>query len=105
MLLEVPKADVVLVNPTHVAVAIKYDGAKMDAPVVIAKGPDLLARRIRQIARDNDVPVVHRPSLARTLYQLADVGKPIPEALFVAVAEVLAMIYRLRQKRLGAATE
>ena len=101
MLQEVPKADVVLANPTHVAVAIKYDGVVMDAPTVIAKGPDLLAQTIKDIARKHDVPVLHRPELARALYRSVDVGKAIPDTLFVAVAEVLAMIYRLRKQRQG----
>ena len=101
MLQEVPKADVIVTNPTHVAVALRYDAAEMDAPTVVAKGPDLLAEKIKEIARAHDVPVVHRPELARTLYDTVEVGEAVPEALFVAVAEVLAMIYRLRNKRLN----
>jgi flagellar biosynthesis protein FlhB len=95
---EVPKADVVLVNPTHVAVAIRYDTG-MEAPTVVAKGADLMADRIRQIARAYGVPIVHRPELARTLYAGVKVGGAIPQDLYVAVAEILALIYRLRQKR------
>lgn len=101
MLHEVPKADVVLANPTHVSVALKYDSATMDAPVVLAKGPDLMAEQIKEIARANGVPIVYRPELARALFAAAEVGKPVPETLFVAVAEVLAMIYRLRNKKLS----
>jgi flagellar biosynthesis protein FlhB len=96
MLREVPKADVVLVNPTHYAVALKYDAKSMKAPVVLAKGADFLAEKIKEIARANAVPVLERPELARTLHAAVDVGEAIPEALFVAVAEVLALIYRLR---------
>lgn len=96
MLQEVPKADVVLVNPTHVAVAMKYDPEAMDAPVLTAKGADLLSKRIRQIARKHGVPILHRPHLARVLYATVDVGRAIPEVLYVAVAEVLALIYRSR---------
>ena len=101
MLQEVPEADVVLANPTHVAVALKYDRPTMDAPHLVAKGADLLAEKIKDIAREHDVPIVHRPELARAVYAGVELGQPIPEALFVAVAEVLAMIYRLRQRRSG----
>lgn len=101
MLQEVPKADLVLVNPTHVAVALKYKPGSMQAPVVVAKGPDLLAQKIKEIARANNVPIVHRPELARALFGAAEVGEPVPETLFVAVAEVLAMIYRLRGKSMA----
>jgi flagellar biosynthetic protein FlhB len=96
---EVPKASVVLVNPTHVAVAIRYDAKTMDAPVLVAKGADHMAEKIREIARAYGVPVIRRPELARTIYASVKPGNPIPEKLYVAVAEVLAMIYRLRRKR------
>ena len=99
MLKEVPKADVVLVNPTHVAVALRYEGKTMDAPVLVAKGADHLAEKIKEIARAYGVPIVRRPELARTIYSTVEPGHPIPEALYVAVAEVLAMIYRLRRKK------
>jgi len=99
MLQDVAEADVVLANPTHVAVAIKYDADKMAAPTVVAKGPDFLAQKIKEIARENNVPVIHRPELARAVYKSTDLGQTIPETLFVAVAEVLAMIYRLKKKR------
>ncbi|MHC4716344.1 MAG: flagellar biosynthesis protein FlhB [Planctomycetota bacterium] len=102
---DVPTADVVIANPTHVAVALKYDPQVMDAPIVVAKGADLLCEKIKEIAGEHNIPVVHRPELARTLYQSVDVDEAIPESLFVAVAEVLAMIYRLRQRRLGKAGE
>lgn len=99
MLKEVPKADVVLVNPTHVAVALKYDGKTMEAPVLVAKGADHLAEKIKEIARAYGVPVMRRPELARTIYSTVESGGPIPEDLYMAVAEVLAMIYRLRRKK------
>ncbi|MGD2094434.1 MAG: flagellar biosynthesis protein FlhB [Phycisphaerales bacterium] len=99
ILQEVPKASVVLVNPTHVAVALRYEAKTMEAPVMVAKGADHLAEKIREIARAYGVPIVRRPELARTIYSTVEPGNPIPEALFVAVAEVLAMIYRLRRKK------
>jgi len=99
MLQEVPKANVVLVNPTHVAVALRYETETMEAPVVVAKGADHLAEKIREVARAYGVPIIRRPELARTMYSTVDIGNPIPEALYVAVAEVLAMIYRLRHRK------
>ncbi|MFW6061376.1 MAG: flagellar biosynthesis protein FlhB [Planctomycetota bacterium] len=99
MLQDVPDADVVVANPTHFAVALSYDGGKMDAPQVVAKGADLLAQQIKKVAAENGVPVVERPPLARALYASAEVGQSVPENLFVAVAEVLAMVYRMRRKR------
>jgi len=99
MLQEVPKASVVLVNPTHVAVALRYEAKGMEAPVMVAKGADHLAEKIREIARAYGVPIVSRPELARAIYSTVKPGNPIPEALYVAVAEVLAMIYRLRHKK------
>ena len=97
MLQEVPKANLILVNPTHVAVAIKYDAAKMTAPMVLAKGGDNLCEKIKEIARANGIPIIHRPELARAIFKTVEPGNPIPEALYVAVAEVLALIYRLRK--------
>jgi flagellar biosynthetic protein FlhB len=96
---EVPKATVVLVNPTHVAVALRYEAKTMEAPVVVAKGADHLAEKIREIARAYGVPVVRRPELARTIYSTVEPGSFIPETLYVAVAEVLALIYRLRHSK------
>jgi flagellar biosynthetic protein FlhB len=98
MLQSVPEADVVVTNPEHVAVALKYESDAMEAPQVVAKGADLLAGRIREIARANDVPIVRRPELARTLYATCEVGGFVPETLYLAVAEVLATIYRLRRR-------
>ena len=102
MLQEVPKASVVLVNPTHVAVALLYEAKTMESPVMLAKGADHLAEKIREIARAYGVPIVRRPELARTIYSTVKPGNPIPESLYVAVAEVLAMIYRLRRKKRNA---
>ncbi len=98
MMKEVPTADVVVTNPTHYAVALRYDAASMEAPVVVAKGMRLLARRIRQVAVENDVPIVEKPELARTLYKALDVGQSVPENLFRAVAEVLAFVYRIDRR-------
>jgi flagellar biosynthetic protein FlhB len=92
----VAKADVVIVNPTHYAVALRYDEGSDRAPVVVAKGVDELAEKIREIARKNDVPIVARPPLARALHKAVKEGHPIPANLFRAVAEVLAYVYRLR---------
>ena len=101
MLQAVPTADVVVTNPTHFAVALKYDSSSMDAPQVVAKGADLLCQRIKDLAREHNVPILERPPLARTLYASCEVGQSVPETLFVAVAEILAMIYRLRKQRQG----
>jgi flagellar biosynthesis protein FlhB len=95
----VPSADVVVTNPTHYAVALKYEPGKMAAPVVVAKGADLMAKTIRQIAQKHDVPIVEKPELARALFAAVDEGQAVPETLFFAVAEVLAMIFKLRKKK------
>ncbi len=96
---EVPKATVVLVNPTHVAVALRYDAKTMEAPILVVKGAEHLAEKIREIARAYGVPIITKPELARAIYSTVKPGSPIPESLYVAVAEVLAMIYRLRHKK------
>jgi flagellar biosynthesis protein FlhB len=93
---EVPKADVVVTNPTHFAVALKYDRATQTAPVVVAKGADLMAKRIRELARAHNVPVIEDPPLARALYREVDVQGVIPPEFFRAVAELLAFVYRQR---------
>ena len=98
MMQEVPKADVVITNPVHFAVALKYDASKMGAPRCIAKGQDLVAQRIRSIAEENEVPVVENRPLAQELYRRVEIGDEVPEDLFTAVAEVLAYIYRLKGK-------
>jgi flagellar biosynthesis protein FlhB len=92
----VPKADFVVMNPTHYAVAIKYDEKTMGAPQVIAKGSDLLALKIRDIAKNHAIPVLQSPMLARALYAHAELDQDIPSALYTAVAQVLAYVYRLR---------
>jgi flagellar biosynthetic protein FlhB len=97
MMAEVPKADVVVTNPTHFAVAIKYE-AGMEAPVVIAKGSDFIAQRIREIAKENDVTIVENKPLAQALFKSAEIGDLIPPDLYKAVAEVLAYVYRLKRK-------
>jgi flagellar biosynthetic protein FlhB len=96
MLTQVPLADLVVMNPTHYAVALKYDDAKMGAPRVVAKGADLLAMKIRDLARDAKVPVLQAPPLARALYAHCEVDQEIPARLFSAVAQVLAWVYALR---------
>jgi flagellar biosynthetic protein FlhB len=96
MMQAVPKADVVVTNPTHVAVALRWDEKEMKAPQVVAKGRDWLAERIKQIARENRVPVLERPVLAHTLYEAVEVGMEIPPKLYYAVAEVLAFVLRKR---------
>ncbi|MBN2589560.1 MAG: flagellar biosynthesis protein FlhB [Sedimentisphaerales bacterium] len=99
MLQDVPKATVVLVNPTHYAVAIRYDPKTMEAPILVAKGADHMAEKIREVARAYGVPIISKPELTRTIYAAVEPGKQIPEDLYVAVAQVLAMIYRLRNKK------
>lgn len=96
MMAEVPKADVIVTNPTHFAVALRYAEGEMRAPVVVAKGATLIAERIRAIAEDEGIPVVRIPPLARALYRHAEIGDEIPAALYTAVAEVLAWVYQLR---------
>jgi flagellar biosynthetic protein FlhB len=96
---EVPTADVVITNPTHYAVALKYEAGSDTAPRVVAKGADLLAQRMKVIARQHDVPLVENKPLARALYQTVEIGKAIPPELYQAVAEVLAFVYSLRRQR------
>jgi flagellar biosynthetic protein FlhB len=97
----VPKADVVVTNPTEFAVALKYDVEEMRAPTVVAKGRNLLAQRIREIAIASGVPIVERPPLARALFKMVQVGQEIPEQFYKAVAEVLAYVYELSGRGLG----
>lgn len=105
MLAAVPNADLVVMNPTHYAVALQYDEKKMGAPRVVALGADLLALRIRDIAREAKVPVLQAPPLARALYQHGELDKEIPGALFSAVAQVLAYVYQLRAAMAGDAPQ
>jgi len=98
MMQDVPTADVVVTNPTHFAVALRYRGDEMAAPKVIAKGQDLIAQRIKQIARENNVPVVENKPLARALFAAVEVDQEIPYDLFQGVAQILAYIYSLKRR-------
>jgi flagellar biosynthetic protein FlhB len=100
---DVPSADVVVTNPTELAVALKYDPQTMPAPVVVAKGAGLIAQRIRRIALEHEIPIVERKPLAQILYKTVDVGKPIPLEQYQAVAEVLKYVYQLKGKRMPTA--
>jgi flagellar biosynthetic protein FlhB len=104
MMRDVATADVILVNPTHVAVALKYS-ADQGAPRVIAKGADEIARQIREIATDNRIPIVRQIPLARALYAACEVGQEIPPDLYVAVARILAFLFTLRQRGRSTAGE
>jgi flagellar biosynthesis protein FlhB len=99
MMKDVPTATAVIVNPTHYAVAIRYEMEKMSAPVVVAKGKNYIARRIRKIAIENQVPIIENPPLAQALYKAAEVGQEIPAHLYRAVAEILAYVYKLMKGR------
>lgn len=98
MMQEVPNADVVITNPTHFAVALKYDGATMEAPEIIAKGQDYMALRIKEIAKEHGIMTIENKPLARALYGRSEIGEAIPGDLFQAVAEVLAYVYKLKGK-------
>ena len=98
MMQEVPKADALIVNPTHFSVAILYDRDVMEAPEVTAKGIDHMALRMRTVARENSVPILERPELARDLYANVEIGETIPERFYKAIAEILAFVYRLRRR-------
>jgi len=98
MMQEVPKADALIVNPTHFSVAVLYDRDVMAAPEVTAKGADHMALRMRTIARENNVPILERPELARDLYANVEIGEDIPERFYKAIAEILAFVYRLRKR-------
>jgi flagellar biosynthetic protein FlhB len=95
---EVPRADLVITNPTHVAVALRYDRKRDAAPTVVAKGADLMAKTIRELAKAHQVPIVENPPLARSLYKSVEMGQMIPAELFRAVAELLAHVYRQRER-------
>lgn len=98
MMQAVPTADVVVTNPTHYAVALQYDSDKFDAPIIVAKGKGYLAQKIKEIARANDVPIVRDVYVAQTLYKTAEIGDEIPEELYQAVAEILAIVYRMQNR-------
>ena len=101
MMAQVPKADVIITNPTHFAVALQYDNAKMAAPVVLAKGADRIAERIREVAAENAIPLVSNPPLARALYDTVDVDEAIKTEHYRAVAEVISYVYKLKGKKKG----
>jgi flagellar biosynthesis protein FlhB len=98
MMAAVPEADVVVTNPTHISVALKYDRDKFQAPIVVAKGADNLAAKIRELAKKSDVPLVENKPLARTLYKTVDIGQVVPANLFRAIAEILAQVYKIKNK-------
>ncbi|PLS16691.1 flagellar biosynthesis protein FlhB [Bacillus sp. M6-12] len=98
MMQEVPNADVVITNPTHYAIALKYDESKLEAPYVVAKGVDFLAQKIKYVAKENDVIFMENRPLARALYDQAEIGQAIPEEFFKAVAEILAFVYKTKGK-------
>ena len=100
MMAAVPEADVVITNPTRIAVAVKYDNNSMEAPVVVAKGQEHIAARIREIARENNIPLVENPPVARLLHSKVEIGAAIPEELFKAVAEILAYVYSLKGNKI-----
>lgn len=98
MMAAVPEAEVVVTNPTEIAVALRYDGATMDAPRVVAKGRRLIADRIRELAIEHSVPIVENRTLARTLFASVEVGQAVPETAYQAVAEVLAYVYQIERR-------
>ena len=98
MMQDLKTADVVITNPTHYAVAVKYDQNESSAPVVVAKGEDYLAAKIKEAAKENEIEIVENKPLARMLYANVDIGAQIPPELYQAVAEVLAFVYNLKNK-------
>jgi flagellar biosynthetic protein FlhB len=96
MMQDLPKADVVVVNPTHYAVALRYDDKTMRAPVVVAKGLDLIALKIREVATEHSIPILEAPPLARALHRSVEIGDEIPSGLYAAVAQVLTYVFQLR---------
>jgi flagellar biosynthetic protein FlhB len=101
MMQDVPKADVIITNPEHYAVALQYDGEKKDAPVVLAMGIDFMAAQIRTIAQQHNIQIIRSPALARALYYNSDIGQVIPRSLFNAVAQILAMLFQLKNKEIS----
>ncbi|MHA1539302.1 MAG: flagellar biosynthesis protein FlhB [Alphaproteobacteria bacterium] len=99
MMQEVPKADVVITNPTHYAIALRYDMAEMASPTLVAKGADLVAKKIRELAIENDIPIVENPPLARALFDNVELNEEVPEAHYKAVAEVISYVFGLKKKR------
>ena len=101
MMHAVPRATVVVTNPTHFAVALEWDEMQMEAPVVIAKGADLVAKRIRDLAKEHSIPIMENPPLARTLYDKVEIDQAIPPNLYAAVAQVIAFVYKLKRKTIA----
>jgi flagellar biosynthetic protein FlhB len=101
MMAAVPRATVVVTNPTHFAVALEWDEITMDAPILTAKGADLMARRIRELAREHDIPIMENPPLARALYDKVELDSPVPPNLYAAVAQVIAFIYKLKNRTIA----
>ncbi|WP_198305147.1 flagellar biosynthesis protein FlhB [Arcobacter vandammei] len=99
MMSSVPSADVIITNPTHYAVALNYDNTKNKAPLVVAKGIDFIALRIKEIARENDIPIIENPALARSLFEQIEVDKEIPSDFYKAMAEIFSYVYELKRKR------
>jgi flagellar biosynthetic protein FlhB len=99
MMSSVPEADVVITNPTHYAVALKYDNKVNTAPKIVAKGIDFLAIKIREIAKDHNIPIIENPSLARSLYDQIEIDREIPGEFYKAMAEIFSYIYELKRKR------
>lgn len=100
MMADVPKADVIITNPTHLAIALKYSPDKYPAPIMLAKGQDHLALRIREIAKEHNIPIVENKPLARAMFKTMEIGHVIPRELFAAVAEVLAYVFKLKRRRI-----
>ncbi|HWL13464.1 MAG TPA: flagellar biosynthesis protein FlhB [Ureibacillus sp.] len=98
MMQEIPNADVVITNPTHYAIALKYDDENMEAPQIVAKGTDFVAQKIKMIAKENDVVMVENRPLARAMYDQVEIGQQVPEEFFKAIAEILAYVYRIKRK-------
>jgi flagellar biosynthetic protein FlhB len=103
MMAAVPKATVVVTNPTHYAVALMWDELTMNAPVLVAKGADLIALHIRALAKEHDVPILENPPLARTLYAKIELDSPVPPDLYAAVAQVIAFVYKLKGRSVTSA--
>lgn len=97
MMQDVPKADVIITNPTHYAVALRYDQTKAGAPVVLAKGADLIAQQIRMVGDHHEVPIISAPPLTRAVYYSTEIGEEIPSGLYIAVAQILAFVFQLRR--------
>jgi flagellar biosynthetic protein FlhB len=101
MMAAIPKATVVVTNPTHFAVALEWDELTMEAPVLTAKGADLIAKRIRELAEEHAIPVVENAPLARTLYAKVELDSPVPADLYAAVAQVVAFVYKLKNRTIA----